>query len=95
MLAWLGEYVVKIANLAEAEGRLVRHGLVDLALVLSALAFACLLGLVCLLLALGGIWWSLSIHVSGAAALALTSVTAGLMAVLAAWVFARLRHQRL
>lgn len=88
MLQWLGAFVVKVADLVEAEGRLARSAFMDVLVLMLWACFGCCLAAIAALLLLASLWWCLALHLHGAAALALTGGASGLAAVIVLLVFA-------
>jgi len=78
----LAEFIVRLANLAEAEGRLLRRRLVDLVGIVLAYHVAAILALAAVLMLVGAVFWALWKVMPGPAALALTAFCLLIVALL-------------
>lgn len=83
----IGQYIVRVADLAEAEGRLAARGLVRVAVVVLLGGAAVALGMVAVVMLAGALYLALAIVIPPAAALTIAAavvlaatVAAGLMA---------------
>lgn len=89
MTAYLAEYVIALADLAEAEGRSLRRGLVGLAWAWAFVVIAAVLLLAALALWLWAIYLALAAFMSPAIAAAATGTLSLLIAGLPIWLAIR------